>query len=108
VVLFRDVAGAATQSVLAPPGDSIAAPVGLAFSPDGRKLYVASSAARSVTVLDPATGERSAIACDCAPAGLVPMGNLLRLTEPGAGPLWLLDAGGGNPKMVFVPVAAVQ
>ena len=42
------------------------------------------------------------------PAGLFPMGNLFRLTEPGAGPLWLLDAGGGNPKMVFVPAAAVQ
>jgi hypothetical protein len=108
VVLFRDIAGAATQSVLAPPGDSIAAPVGLAFSSDGRKLYVASSAARSVTVLDPATAERSAIACDCAPAGLFPMGNLFRLTEPGAGPLWLLDAGGGDPRIVFVPAAAVQ
>jgi hypothetical protein len=59
-------------------------------------------------VLDLTTGDRNAIACACAPAGLVPMGNWLRLTEPGAGPLWLLDAGGGNPKMVFVPAAAVQ
>src|ERR1035437_4010643 len=108
VVLFRDIAGAATQSVLAPPGDSIAVPVGLAFSSDGRKLYVASSAARSVTVLDLTTGSRSAIPCDCAPAGLFPMGNLFRLTEPGAGPMWLLDASGGDPKMVFVPAAAVQ
>jgi hypothetical protein len=108
VVLFRDVAGASTQSLLAPPDDSIAAPVGLAFSPDGRKLYLASSAARSVTVLDLATRDRSAIPCDCAPAGLVPMGNLLRLNEPGAGPLWLLDAGGSKLQIVFVPAAAVQ
>jgi sugar lactone lactonase YvrE len=108
VVLFRDVAGASTQSVLAPPDDSTAAPVGLAFSPDGRKLYLANSAARSVTVLDLATGDRSAVRCDCAPAGLVPMGNLLRLTEFGAGPLWLLDAGAAAPRMVFVPAAKVR
>jgi sugar lactone lactonase YvrE len=107
VVLFRDVAGASTRSVLAVADDSIAAPVGLAFSPDGRKLYVASSAARSVTVLDLATGDRSAIPCDCVLAGLVPMGHLLRLTELGAGPLWLLDAGARDPKMVFVPAATV-
>ena len=108
VVLFRDVAGASTQSLLAPPDDSLAAPVGLAFSPDGRKLYLASSAARSVTVLDLATGDRSAIACDCAPTCLIPMGNRLRLTELGAGPLWLLDGGGGEARMVFVPAAKVQ
>jgi DNA-binding beta-propeller fold protein YncE len=105
VVLFRDVAGASTQSVLALPDDGIAAPVGLAFSPDGRKLYLASSAARSVTVLDLATGDRSAIACDCAPAALVPMGNLFRLNELGTGPLWLLDAGSKGLRIVFVPAA---
>ena len=108
VVLFRDVAGASTRSVLAVADDGIAAPVGLAFSPAGRKLYLASSAARSVTVLDLATGDRSAIACDCAPAGLVPMGNLLRLNELGAGPLWLLDAGARDPRMVFVPVTGAS
>ena len=108
VVLFRDVAGASTQSALAPAGDTLAAPVGLAFSPDGRKLYLASSAARSVTVLDLSTGDRSAIQCDCTPAGLVPMGNLLRLTDFGAGPLWLLDAGAADPRMVFVPAATVR
>jgi hypothetical protein len=108
VVLFRDVAGASTPSVLAPPDATPAAPVGLAFSPDGRKLYLASSAARSVTVLDLATGDHSAIRCDCTPAGLVPMGNLLRLTEFGAGPLWLLDTGAAAPRMVFVPAATVR
>jgi len=44
-------------------------------------------------VLDLATGDRSAIACDCAPTGLVPIGNLVRLTELGVGPLSLVDAG---------------
>jgi DNA-binding beta-propeller fold protein YncE len=105
VVLFRDVAGTFTQSLLAPPDDSIAAPAGLAFSSDGRRLYLASSAARSVTVFDLATGDRSAIACNCAPAALVPMGNRFRLNEPGAGPLWLLDAGSRDSRVVFVPAA---
>jgi DNA-binding beta-propeller fold protein YncE len=108
VVLFRDVAGASTQSLLALPDDGIAAPVGLVFSPGGRKLYLASSAARSVTVLDLPTAERTAAPCDCAPAVLVPMGNLLRMTDLGAGPLWLLDAGGRDARMVFVPAVSVQ
>jgi len=58
-------------------------------------------AARSVTVLDLATGDRGAIRCDCTPAGLVPMGNLLRLTEFGAGPLWLLDTGAADPRIAL-------
>jgi hypothetical protein len=71
----------------------------LIFAREGRELYLASSTARSVTVVDLATRDRSA----CAPAGLVPMGDVLRMTEIGTGPLWLVDAGGKDPRIVFAP-----
>ncbi|HUI54489.1 MAG TPA: hypothetical protein VLY04_05935 [Bryobacteraceae bacterium] len=103
LVLFHDVAGTATQQPLAAADDSLAAPAGLAFSQDGRALYVASSGAHSVAAFDLAGGGRSAIPCECALTTLAPMGNLFRLNEPGAAPLWLLDAGINGPRIVFVP-----
>lgn len=103
LVLFRDLAGAAERRLLAAPDDGIASPAGLAFSADGSKLFLASSAARSVAAFDLAAGTRGAIACDCSPAALVPMSNLYRLNELGPAPLWLLDAGAAEPRIVFVP-----
>ena len=40
--------------------------------------------------------------------GLAPMGDLFRLNEPGSAPMWLLDAGAGGPRMVFVPAARAE
>ena len=99
--LFQDISGAATQRTL----DAIAAPSALAFSPDARKLLVSSASGRSVTVIQVATGERSILTCDCAPASLVPMGPLFRLTELGAAPLWLLDMA-MERGLFFVPAPA--
>ncbi|HEY2019042.1 MAG TPA: hypothetical protein VGH38_36300 [Bryobacteraceae bacterium] len=106
LVLYRDLAGSAQQSVVAAPDDSTASPAGLAFSGDGRKLFLASSTARSVSMFDLQTGDRAAIACNCVPAGLVSMGSLFRLNELGTAPLWLFDAGAAEPRIVFVPTLA--
>jgi hypothetical protein len=103
-----------------PPGRSAYALARYSRSPDSirdsvewvrthdSQEFLANSAARPVIVLNVATGDRTAVACDCAPAGLVPMGNLLRMTELCAWELWLLDSGGRDPRMVFVPAATVQ
>jgi DNA-binding beta-propeller fold protein YncE len=107
IVLFRDLAGASQQTIVAPPDDAIASPAGLAFSADGRKLFLASAAARSVAAFDLQTGGRAAIACNCVPAGLVSMGNLFRLSEPGPAPLWLFD-GSAAPRIVFVPAPSAR
>ena len=102
VVLFRDVAGAAVSKVLAA---SIPSPSGLAFSVDGRHLYVANGKARSVTVFDLESGVQDTLDCQCLPANLVRMGSLFRLNElNGAQPLWLLDTN-RDPRIVFVPAA---
>jgi hypothetical protein len=107
LLLFQDVAGASVERVLAGPDSRMASPVGVAFSPDGRKLFVASAGARAVAAFDVASGDhsgdRSMIACDCTPTVLVQMGGLFRLNEMGSEPLWLLDARTGEPRMIFVP-----
>jgi hypothetical protein len=95
VALFRDASGAATVRRL--PG--ISAAKGVAFSPDGGRLFVA---ATSVMAVDVATGDRGEIACGCRPTGLARMGNAFRLNELGNEPLWLLDAS-ADPRVVFVP-----
>ena len=108
LVLFRDLDGARSRQALAAPDAGLASPAGMAFSADGGRLFVASAAARSVAVFDLAGGARSAVACDCTPEGLAPMGDLFRLNEPGSAPMWLLDAGAGGPRMVFVPAARAE
>ena len=99
LVVVRDVAGAAQQETVAPPAD-IASANGVAFSADGKKLYVARSKG-GVAAFDVASRTRTDIPCECVPFGLSPMGSLYRLNELGAGPLWLLDPAGG--RIVFVP-----
>jgi hypothetical protein len=106
LVLFRDLAGSSQQTVVASPDDSTASPVGLAFSSNGRRLFVASASARAVASFDLQTGDRASVACSCALTGLAAMGNLLRLNELGTDPLWLLDAGAEELRIVFVPALA--
>jgi hypothetical protein len=102
VVLLGDVAGAGSRRTLA-AGGGMAYPAGLAFSADGRKLFLADAGARNVTAFDLASGAQTVVSCDCVPAGLFPMGGLFRLNEAGPAPLWLLDARGGDARIVFVP-----
>jgi DNA-binding beta-propeller fold protein YncE len=103
LLLIRDAAGAATVQTIAQPDDSLASPVGIGFSQDAAKLYVASSAAQGVVIFDLSASSRGTVSCDCTPTTLVPMGSLFRLNEFGSGPLWLLDAGAAAPRIVFVP-----
>jgi sugar lactone lactonase YvrE len=101
--LIRDAAGAATPRTIAQPDDSLASAAGIGFSPDGGKLYVASSTAQAVVAFDLAASTRSTVSCGCTPTILTPMGSLFRLNEFGSAPLWLLDAGAAGPRIVFVP-----
>ena len=97
LILFQNIAGAATERRFA----GIATPSAVAFSADSQKLFVASATGRAVTSIQVATGDRAALACDCAPASLIPMGSVIRLTELGNEPLWLLDT--ASDRVVFVP-----
>lgn len=104
--LVHDVAGSASQERLAPPDDNFGGSVGLAFSQDGRILYVANATAHGVVAFDLAAASHSSIECDCTPSTLVSMGKLFRLNDVGSAPLWLLDTGNAVPRIVFVPARA--
>ena len=103
VVLFHDLTGAGVSQVIAPPDEDTAAFAAMAFSADGKALFLASSAAQAVTQLDLAAGSRTRIPCGCSPTVLARMGSVFRLTELTADPLWLLDAPESAPRIVFVP-----
>jgi hypothetical protein len=103
LALIHDIAGASVPQVLAGPAAHIGLPVAIAFSPDGKKIFIASAAARNITAVDVTTSASTTLACDCTPSGLVRMGSVFRLNELGAGPLWLLDANATDARLVFVP-----
>jgi hypothetical protein len=103
VVLSRDLAGAGASQVIAPPDENQGAFSALAFSSDGKSLFLASSATQTVTQLDLSGGSRTRIPCSCSPTVLARMGNVFRLTELASDPLWLLDAPESAPRIVFVP-----
>jgi hypothetical protein len=84
---------------------SIPAPSSVAFSGDGRSLFLASTKARSVTAFDLQSGAQNTIACNCAPSNLIRMGNVFRLNELSREPLWLLDPAASAPRILFVPAA---
>jgi hypothetical protein len=102
LVLIRNASATGTPQSLAPVDDNLASAVGIGFSQDGGKLYVASAAAQGVLAFDLTAGARGTVSCDCTPAALVPMGSLFRLNEFSTVPLWLFDAGAAQ-RIVFVP-----
>jgi hypothetical protein len=106
VVLYQDLTGARSSQVLAAPDATVSASSALAFSVDGKSLLLASSTGQSVTSIDLAAGARNAIACTCSPKTLARMGNLFRLNDLGADPVWLLDLRASDPRIVFVPALA--
>ncbi len=108
LTLIRDAAGAAGTQLLAAPDAGLAGPAGLAFAQDGKTLYVASATAQSVAAFNLAAASRSAVSCACTPSTLAPMGNVYRLTEVNAGPLWLFDGTATAPRTVFVPARVAE
>jgi hypothetical protein len=107
VVLFRDLTKAGNPETVVGSDERIASAEGVAFSDDGRKLFLSTASGRGVDILDLASGARNAVDCACAPSGLIRMGSVYRLDEPGAGPLWLLDPA-AEPRIVFVPAMGTK
>ena len=85
---------------------NIQSPIAVAASQDGQWAIVANSADQSVVRLD-LTGATAPlrIACACQPSQLAAFdGNaVFRLTAPGAGPTWLVDASASTPQTLFIP-----
>jgi hypothetical protein len=101
-MLITDVAGTAAQQLLTGDDPFFSALGGIAFSADGKKVFVASGSKQTVAAFDRA-GNRSDLACSFSPSELTPMGTSFRLNELAGAPLWLVDAGPMGPRVVFVP-----
>jgi DNA-binding beta-propeller fold protein YncE len=102
--VFPDVSADATQRIAAP---GLAEPVGLAFSADGKSVLAAAHGSKPVTIFNlAAAGAATTLDCNCAPTTAARLGSLFRLTDAGAGPVWLVDTGVSPPRIVFVPARA--
>ncbi len=105
ILLFHNLGGSTDSVVLAAPDDTIQSSSAVAFSPDASRLLLANASGQSVSIFDLGAGTRSSIACSCAPAALVRVGDVFRLNELGPEPLWLLDARTATATLTFVPAA---
>lgn len=83
--------------------DGISEVTGVAASADGSAVFAAMRSGQ-IAIRKLSTGERTAVTCWCQPDGLARLrGNaVFRLNGPGEGPVWILDAGGEEPRIFFV------
>jgi DNA-binding beta-propeller fold protein YncE len=104
--LVRNVTGDVEAEVIGTSAEGIASPVALAVSRDNRRVFVANAKSGTVAIFDLLRGDRShsLISCGCSPTGLDRLnGDVFRLTAPSSRPLWVLEADGREPRVVFVP-----
>jgi len=87
--------------------DGIADAVAVAASGDGGRILVAMRSGK-VAIRDARSGEMALVSCSCEPDGLARLRGsaAFRLNGFGDGPVWILDASGEQPRIVFVAAAA--
>jgi hypothetical protein len=85
--------------------DGLLHPVALASAPGGR-VMIADDKSGAVLVID--GGPPAAIQCGCTPTGLSRLSgaSVFRLSDPADGPVWILDTGGAEPRVLAVPAMA--
>lgn len=104
VYLLQDAAGAARVTALGSAQDGLSQPVAIETL-DARRVLVANAGAGKLTLLYRDGTAAESIACGCSPVVLQQLaGNLVyRLTEPSNEPMWVLDAGGTEPRVLAIP-----
>lgn len=94
---------------LLPSAALLMAPAGLGVSQNGQWALVANSGEASAVRID-LTGQNAPlrIACSCTPALVAPLSGMgtFRITGPGGGALWAIDAGVSAPRSFFIPALA--
>ena len=102
----RGIGAGIETDVVAGAKDGISAPVAVAVSDDGSRAFVANAKPGTVSIINlkAETAVRS-IACACTPSGLERLAgdDTFRLTEMSSKPMWMLDARGTEPRILFVP-----
>jgi hypothetical protein len=105
VFLLLGLDDAASRVPLVTFNNSIAGFSGVAASEDGRRVFIAGRASRTVAVVDVQTRTATVVACSCQPAGLYRLkgSGVFRLTDPMAGAVAVLDASSAQPRIVMIP-----
>jgi DNA-binding beta-propeller fold protein YncE len=105
VYVVEDITGTANTVLLSSAKDGLPQPDEIGASVDGRYVFVAASAAGSLTVLDRQGGQMTSIACGCAPATVSRLASAqaFQITSPSNGSLWILDTGGAGPRLLAIP-----
>lgn len=102
--LIQDASGTARITALGSAQDGLSHPVAIEAL-DVRRVLVANSGVGKLTLLYRDGTAAESIACGCSPVVLQQLaGNLVyRLTEPSNEPMWVLDAGGTETRVLAVP-----
>jgi hypothetical protein len=89
--------------LIAGEGDGVTGVTAAAASADGARVMIAMQSGQ-VAIRDRNTNALSTVTCACSPTGLARLRGtgVFRLNEIDEGPLWLLDAGPGEPRLLFV------
>jgi hypothetical protein len=103
LVVYHDLLGSGDSQVVAAPDQSGTPSSAVAFSADGKEIYIANSSAQTVTRVDLVAGASNRLPCACSPTALARMGNVFRLTDLTTDPLWLVDQPESTARVVFVP-----
>ncbi len=108
--LIRDITGQAASLQIATAQDGLAAPVAIRASSDNGRALIANSQPGSILAVDLSTGGMSSFPCSCAPETLQALSgvDVFRLTDSTAAPIWVFDAGAGEPRVSFIPGAKVN
>jgi hypothetical protein len=99
-------ASTSPASAPVPTAALLMTPAGLGVSPNGQWVLVANSADPSTVRVDlTAQNAPLKIACSCTPALVATVAGTatFRVTAPGNGPIWAVDAGASTPRSFFIP-----
>jgi DNA-binding beta-propeller fold protein YncE len=103
---IRGIGGGIETDILAGPHDGINGPVAVAVSRDNSRAFVANGKGRTLATI-PLTAQAGVthVACGFLPTGLEQLSgqDVFRLTEFSNLPMWVMEAGGQEPRFLFVP-----
>jgi hypothetical protein len=87
----------------------ISRPLGIAVSNDNQKIFVANSAAGTVTAIGPAGAVAESKSCDCSLTGLhaTNADSVFRLTDFSRSPILMFDGSVAAPRITILPLSSV-
>ena len=105
--VWRITSAGGTFSVdsVAKASSGVSGPVGAILDASGGTVWIANADSHSVLSVPLNGAAPASLSCGCAPTGLAVLSNgVLKLTDLGAGPLWVVATDLPAPQLMFVPM----